>query len=92
MQVIRDICDQVIVINQGQIVETGPVWKVFASPMHSMTKELLGYNQSSIDLGEGSPLTEKHNATHTLLNLKYVAPRKSAPDLKSIFEEFESPV
>ena len=91
MQVIRDICDQVIVINQGQIVETGPVWKVFASPMHSMTKELLGYNQSSIDLGEGSPLTEKHNATHTLLNLKYVAPPKSAPDLKSIFEEFESP-
>ena len=64
MQVIRDICDQVIVINQGQIVETGPVWKVFASPMHTMTQELLGYNQSSIDLGEDT-LTDKHNATHT---------------------------
>lgn len=64
MQVIRDICDQVIVINQGQIVETGPVWKVFASPMHTMTQELLGYNQSSIDLGEDK-LTDKHNATHT---------------------------
>ena len=64
IQVIRDICDQVIVINQGQIVETGPVWKVFASPMHTMTQELLGYNQSSIDLGEDK-LTDKHNATHT---------------------------
>ena len=64
MQVIRDICDQVIVINQGQIVETGPVWKVFASPMHTMTQELLGYNQLSIDLGEDK-LTDKHNATHT---------------------------
>ena len=64
MQVIRDICDQVIVINQGQIVETGPVWKVFASPMHTMTQELLGYNQPSIDLGEDK-LTDKHNATHT---------------------------
>lgn len=64
MQVIRDICDQVIVINQGQIVETGPVWKVFASPMHTMTQELLGYNQSSIDSGEDK-LTDKHNATHT---------------------------
>ncbi len=92
MQVIRDICDQVIVINQGQIVETGPVWKVFASPMHTMTQELLGYNQSAIDWGDNSPLIDKHNATHTLLNLKYVAPRKSAPDLKAIFGEFESPV
>lgn len=63
MQVIRDICDQVIVINQGQVVETGPVWKVFASPMHTMTQELLGYNQPSIDLGEDK-LTDKHNATH----------------------------
>ena len=91
MQVIRDICDQVIVINQGQIVETGPVWKVFASPMHTMTQELLGYNQSSIDLGEDK-LTDKHNATHTLLNLRYVTPRKSAPDLKAIFAQFEAPV
>lgn len=91
MQVIRDICDQVIVINQGQIVETGPVWKVFASPMHTMTQELLGYNQLSIDLGEDK-LTDKHNATHTLLNLRYVTPRKSAPDLKAIFAQFEAPV
>ena len=91
MQVIRDICDQVIVINQGQIVETGPVWKVFASPMHTMTQELLGYNQSSIDLGEDK-LTDKHSATHTLLNLRYVTPRKSAPDLKAIFAQFEAPV
>ena len=91
MQVIRDICDQVIVINQGQIVETGPVWKVFASPMHTMTQELLGYNQSSIDLGEDK-LTDKHSATHTLLNLRYVAPVKSAPDLKAIFAQFEAPV
>ncbi|UAY37697.1 ATP-binding cassette domain-containing protein [Moraxella osloensis] len=91
MQVIRDICDQVIVINQGQIVETGPVWKVFASPMHTMTQELLGYNQPSIDLGEDK-LTDKHNATHTLLNLRYVTPRKSAPDLKAIFAQFEAPV
>lgn len=91
MQVIRDICDQVIVINQGQIVETGPVWKVFASPMHTMTQELLGYNQSFIDLGEDK-LTDKHNTTHTLLNLRYVTPRKSAPDLKAIFAQFEEPV
>jgi len=91
MQVIRDICDQVIVINQGQIVETGPVWKVFASPMHTMTQELLGYNQPSIDLGEDK-LTDKHNATHTLLNLRYVTPVKSAPDLKAIFAQFEAPV
>ena len=29
MQVIREICDQVVVIDQGEIVESGQVWSVF---------------------------------------------------------------
>jgi D-methionine transport system ATP-binding protein len=32
MSVIREICDRVVVLDSGRIVETGPVWQVFGTP------------------------------------------------------------
>ncbi|MDP1013618.1 ABC transporter, partial [Klebsiella pneumoniae] len=42
MAVIRQICDRVAVLDHGEIVESGDVWKVFGSPQHAVTKSLLG--------------------------------------------------
>ncbi|MCX7570166.1 methionine ABC transporter ATP-binding protein [Tumebacillus sp. DT12] len=41
MQVIRDICDRVAVIDGGYIVEDGPVAEVFLSPQQPITKEFV---------------------------------------------------
>ncbi len=41
MDVIRAIADRVAVIDQGRIVEIGPVWRVFGRPHHDVTKALL---------------------------------------------------
>jgi D-methionine transport system ATP-binding protein len=41
MEVIREICDTVAVIERGQVVETGPVWQVFGAPQHDATRALL---------------------------------------------------
>ncbi|THT99942.1 ATP-binding cassette domain-containing protein [Lampropedia puyangensis] len=41
MSVIREIADQVLVLEQGRIAELGEVWKVFGSPQHDATKALL---------------------------------------------------
>ena len=41
MSVIREICDQVVVLEQGRIAEQGPVWKVFGQPEHDATRALL---------------------------------------------------
>lgn len=41
MGVIREICDQVVVLEQGRIAEQGPVWKVFGQPEHDATRALL---------------------------------------------------
>ncbi len=41
MSVIREICDQVLVLENGTIAETGPVWKLFGSPSHEATRALL---------------------------------------------------
>jgi len=41
MEVIRDVCDTVAVIERGKLVETGPVWRVFGNPQHDATRALL---------------------------------------------------
>lgn len=39
--IIAEIADYVAVMYQGQIVETGTVWEIFANPQHPYTKGLL---------------------------------------------------
>ncbi len=41
MEVIRAVCNAVAVIEQGEVVETGPVWRVFGDPRHGATRALL---------------------------------------------------
>jgi D-methionine transport system ATP-binding protein len=41
MSVIREICDWVAVLDQGRILEQGPVWRVFADPQTELTRRLL---------------------------------------------------
>jgi peptide/nickel transport system ATP-binding protein len=39
--VVRALCDEVLVLHQGQVVERGPVAEVFARPEHDYTRTLL---------------------------------------------------
>lgn len=41
MGVIRDLCHRVAVLEQGRVVEEGPVWRVFGHPEAEATKALL---------------------------------------------------
>jgi len=41
MSVIREICDSVLVLDDGRIAETGAVWRVFGDPEHPATCALL---------------------------------------------------
>lgn len=41
MSVISEICDRVAVLEQGKLVELGPVWQVFGGPQHEATRALL---------------------------------------------------
>jgi len=38
---VRVLCDRVVVMNRGRIVESGPCEQVFANPQHQYTKSLL---------------------------------------------------
>ena len=39
--IVTDLCDRVIVMYAGQIVETGTKWEIFRNPQHPYTKGLL---------------------------------------------------
>jgi D-methionine transport system ATP-binding protein len=66
MQVIRDICDEVVVIDHGEIVESGAVWSVFSNPQQQITQELLNLEQ----LDFGIALTTDASTEHTQKSCK----------------------
>jgi peptide/nickel transport system ATP-binding protein len=41
LMVVRDLCDRVVVMRAGRIVEEGPTQRVFESPEHGYTRQLL---------------------------------------------------
>ena len=50
--VVADLCDRVVVMQTGRVVEAGPVDRIFDAPQHPYTKMLLG---SILDGGPARP-------------------------------------
>jgi len=46
LAVVRHLCERVVVVDRGRIVEEGPVAKVFGEPRHEYTRRLLEANLS----------------------------------------------
>ena len=90
MQVIQEICDQVLVIDHGEIIESGQVWSVFSNPQQQITQELLKLEQLNLPF-ELSQTFDQHT-TYQILKLKYVSESKSVPDLYELLDGFNSPV
>ena len=90
MQVIREICDQVVVIEHGEIVESGQVWSVFSQPQQKITQELLNLEQLDLPFHVSPEL--RTDSTHTILKLRYETDPKHSPDLTQIFQAFQGSV
>lgn len=90
MQVIREICDQVVVIDRGEIVESGQVWSVFSNPQQAITQELLGLEQLNLPFKVYEDLNEL--VTYSVVKLKYATDTQSSPDLAAILNQFKHPV
>jgi peptide/nickel transport system ATP-binding protein len=41
LRVASRICDEVLVMNRGEVVESGPPWQIFRSPRHAYTRQLI---------------------------------------------------
>jgi D-methionine transport system ATP-binding protein len=87
MAVIRDICDRVVVLEAGRVVEQGPVWEVFGNPRHAVSRTLLAPLQRSIPQELRERLHERPPAPTAalVLGLRVGGDEGQAPDLSSLF-------
>ncbi|OZI40938.1 phosphate ABC transporter ATP-binding protein [Bordetella genomosp. 1] len=53
MEVVREICDRVAVLSQGEVIELGRTQDVFASPRHEVTRGMVSAATAS-DLTDGT--------------------------------------
>ncbi|ESK40017.1 hypothetical protein P256_00456 [Acinetobacter nectaris CIP 110549] len=88
MQVIRDICDQVVVINQGEIVESGQVWQVFSAPQNLMTKGLLYPESHQFSFPIESERAIAHQ--YKVLNIRYAHTVERLFNLQEILQAVSS--
>jgi len=87
MAVIREVCDRVVVLEQGRIVEQGPVWEVFGNPQHDVSRTLLAPLQHALPEELQSRL-QPHPASADaamVLRLQFTGVTKDEPDLAALF-------
>ncbi|MDT8907993.1 MULTISPECIES: methionine ABC transporter ATP-binding protein [Pseudomonas] len=87
MAVIREVCDRVVVLDQGRIVEQGPVWEVFGNPRHEVSRTLLAPLQQALpDELQGRLQAQPASAdAAAVLRLQFTGTGHDEPDLAALF-------
>ncbi|WP_432706499.1 methionine ABC transporter ATP-binding protein [Azotobacter salinestris] len=90
MEVIREICDRVAVLERGELVEQGPVWQVFGAPRHPATRTLLAPLQQKLpeDLLAQLQNGRRQANDRLLLELRYTGASNREPDLMGLGAHF----
>ena len=87
MAVIREICDRVVVLEHGRIVEQGPVWEVFGNPQHEVSQTLLAPLQHALPEELQSRLQAQPSSSDAsvVLRLQFTGSHQDEPDLAALF-------
>jgi D-methionine transport system ATP-binding protein len=93
MSVIREICDQVLVLDQGNVAESGPVWRIFGDPQHPATRALLQPLSRSMpeDIAERLRPEPESGANAAVVELTYTGVSGLEPDPAMIGQAFGAP-
>ena len=83
MNVIKSICDRVAVMHKGEVIETGDVFSIFASPQQPFTQQLVKHT-FNLDLPER--LTK--DLRGTLLKILFLDERAEDPVLSEVAVRF----
>ncbi|STQ71015.1 methionine ABC transporter ATP-binding protein [Hafnia alvei] len=86
MEVIREICDRVVVLENGEMIESGDVWQVFGEPQHEVTQTLLTPTRQSLPENIQAQLHPhpKSARDSLLLRLSYSGFEASRPNLSAL--------
>lgn len=94
MAVIREVCDRVVVLDKGRIVEQGAVWEVFGDPAHPVTRTLLGERERGLPEDVQGRLQSRRPAEpgDLLLEVRFTGAGRREPDLLAITQALGAPV
>lgn len=86
MEVIREICDRVVVLEHGEMIESGDVWQVFGEPQHEVTQTLLTPMRQNLPENIQAQLHPhpKSSRDALLLRLSYSGFEASRPNLSAL--------
>lgn len=92
MQIVKDICNRVAVMQNGVLIEEGTVLEIFSNPRQTLTQEFI---QTATGIGEALTKIEKQDivanlaADSLLVELKYAGTSTDEPVLNQIYKEFD---
>ena len=88
MEVVRDACSQVAVVNEGKVVEIGNVNDIFLNPKSPVTRDFIqniGSNQKELENKEIIRWSEEGGE----YELSFPADQQGAPVLSSVAKKFD---
>ncbi|STQ85313.1 ATP-binding cassette domain-containing protein [Helicobacter muridarum] len=86
IEVVRQICNKMYVMSNGEIVEEGDVVNIFASPKHVVTRELLSF-LPVVPLEE--TLTQNRNNDEEIYKISFVGKHIHEPLISEVISKFK---
>jgi D-methionine transport system ATP-binding protein len=84
MEVVKEICDRMAVMQEGKVIEEGPVYDIFANPVQGLTKEFI---QTILQFDLPTHLIEKRSGTIIKIQFKGAIAEQSI--LSDVFQKYK---
>lgn len=95
MDVIRTVCNRVMVLDHGRVAEQGLVWQVFGDPQHEVTRQLLHQDTTRLPDDIHTKI-RSHPGTglrqEVFVRLRFTGQRRYDSDLLTRVQELAVPI
>ncbi len=88
MHVIRKICDRGAVMENGKVVETGPIIKLFQNPEHSVTKRFVKDDINDEESALSFEEVKEMFPASKILKLGFVGSQSKAPIVSQVIKKY----
>ena len=88
MHVIRKICDRAAVMENGKVVEVGPVIELFQNPQSNVTKRFVKDDISDDDHTVAIEEIKEAFPTSTIVKLTFVGTRTKSPIVSQVIRDY----
>ena len=92
MQVVKDICDRVAVIENGEIIEEGSMLDIFTNPQTATTKEFISsiQNNELPDMVKKLPMSPTYvDGSKPLIRLSFLGDSAGEPVISTLIKKYD---